>query len=116
MLAAMLVLGCNEKKVAAVQAAPAGGNAAAGRAAIDRYGCAGCHIIPGVDAPRGMAGPTLEHLKSRPLLAGKLPNNAENAAKWMQNPQAVDPMNTMPNLGVLPKDARDIAAYLYAQN
>jgi cytochrome c1 len=33
--------------------------------------------------------------------------------KWLQNPQALDPNNAMPNLGVTPKDSGDITAYLY---
>jgi cytochrome c len=110
----LAAFGCHEDNGAAVAKA-ASGDAAAGRAAIDKYGCPACHVIPGVDAPRGTAGPSLEHLKSRALLAGKLANNAANAATWMQNPQAVNPLNSMPNLGVTPDDARNIAAYLYAQ-
>ncbi len=111
----LAALGCHQDEKAAAAKKAVSGNADAGRAAIDKYGCSGCHIIPGVDAPRGTAGPSLEHLKSRPLLAGKLPNNPDNAATWMQNPQAVPPLNSMPNLGVTPDDARNIAAYLYAQ-
>jgi cytochrome c1 len=111
----LAVLGCHQEDKAAGAKKTTSGNADAGRAAIDKYGCSACHIIPGVDAPRGTAGPSLEHLKSRPLLAGKLPNTPENAATWMQNPQAVNPLNAMPNLGVTPDDARNIAAYLYAQ-
>jgi cytochrome c len=110
----LAVFGCHEEKdAAAIKAAR--GDANAGRAAIDKYGCAACHIIPGVDAPRGAAGPSLEHLKNRALLAGKLANTQANAATWMQNPQALSPLNSMPNLGVTPDDARNIAAYLYAQ-
>lgn len=90
-------------------------NISAGKAAIEKYGCNACHIIPGIEGPRGMAGPSLEHLKNRAFLAGKLPNNPETLAKWVQNPQAMDPQNAMPNVGVTPDDARAIAAYLYSQ-
>jgi|SRR5216684_1622543 len=110
----LAAFGCHHSEQGAA-AQTSAGSVEAGRAAIDKYGCAGCHIIPGVEGPRGMAGPSLAHLKNRGLLARKLPNNPESAANWMQNPQAVDPQNSMPNLGVTPKDARDIAAYLYAQ-
>ncbi len=111
----LLSLGCQrEEKVAAAQAT-GGANVAAGKAAIEKYGCNACHIIPGIEGQRGMAGPSLEHLKSHPLLAGKLPNNAETLTKWMQNPPAMDPQSAMPNLGVTPDDARDITAYLFAQ-
>ena len=116
LLIAMLLLaaGCSK---AEKPAAPknGGGNVEAGRAAIDKYGCAACHIVPGVAQPRGMAAPSLEHFRSRPSIARKLPNNPETLIKWLQNPQAMDPLGAMPNLGVTPNDARDIAAYVYAQ-
>jgi cytochrome c2 len=112
-----LTFACHrEEPPKAVASQPAAeGNADAGKAAIDKYGCNACHVIPGVEGPRGMVGPSLEHLKSRPFLAGNLPNNRETLVRWVQNPQAINPQDTMPNLGVTPADAKDIAAYLYAQ-
>jgi cytochrome c1 len=59
-----------------------------------------------------MVGPSLDHIGTRTYIAGKLQNNAQNMAKWLQNPQAFDPNNAMPNLGVTPDDARDITAFL----
>ncbi len=108
----MLSLGCHSGEKAA---GAGGGNVDAGKAAVEKYGCNACHIVPGIEGPRGMAGPSLEHLKSRPLLAGKLPNNPEMLAKWVQNPPAYNPQNAMPNVGVTPQDAKDIAAYPYTQ-
>jgi cytochrome c len=32
--------------------------------------------------------------------------------QWIQNPQAIDPENAMPDVGVTEEDARHIAAYL----
>ena len=35
-----------------------------------------------------------------------------NVARWLQHTQQVKPGTTMPQLGVVAQDARDIAAYL----
>jgi cytochrome c1 len=32
---------------------------------------------------------------------------------WLQHPQVIDPLTAMPDVGVTPSDAQDIAAYLY---
>ena len=87
-------------------------NVAHGKELIDRYGCASCHTIPSVHGPRGMVGPPLDHIASRQTIAGKFTNDPDTLAKWLQNPQAMDPQNQMPNLGVTPNDARDLAAFL----
>jgi cytochrome c1 len=50
---------------------------------------------------------------SRQVLAGKLPNNPPNMQQYLLNPQMVDTQNVMPNLGIKPDEARDIAAYLF---
>jgi cytochrome c len=111
---AALLMGCPEKKEAAVKA---GGlsddDHRRGQAAIDKYACASCHAIPGAQAGGQVVGPPLDHFASRPSIAGKVPNNATNLQKWLENPQSVDPHASMPSLGVTPGDARDIAAYLY---
>lgn len=90
-----------------------GGNPDRGRQLVDQYGCTACHIIPDVKGPRGMVGPPLEHFGSRNLIAGKIPNTPDNLMKWLQNPQAFDPANAMPNLGITPADSKDLAAFLY---
>jgi hypothetical protein len=46
-------------------------------------------------------------------IAGQLPHDAENLVRWIQDPQAIEPGTAMPNLGVVPSVARDMAAYLY---
>jgi cytochrome c2 len=90
-----------------------GGNMERGKALINQYGCNACHTIPGVDGPHGMVGPPLDHIALRQTLAGKYPNTPEVMAKWLQDPQAMDPKNTMPNLGITPNDARDLTAFLF---
>ena len=80
---------------------------------MTQYGCTACHNIPGVQGPHGMVGPPLEPMASRGSIAGKFPNNPDTMARWLQNPQAMDPQNSMPNLKVTAPDSRDMAAFLY---
>ena len=89
------------------------GDAERGKQLVAQYGCTSCHAIPGVKGPRGMVGPSLDHMASRTTIAGKFQNNVPNMTKWLQNPQAMDPTNAMPNLGVTPDDSRDMTAFLY---
>ncbi|WP_149538540.1 c-type cytochrome [Siccirubricoccus phaeus] len=80
---------------------------------LRRYGCAGCHSIPGVPGADGQVGPPLGGLRSRVYLAGVLPNSAENLVAWLRDPRAVSPRTAMPAAGLGEAEARDIAAYLY---
>ena len=88
------------------------GDATRGQQLISDYGCTSCHTIPGIKGPRGAVGPPLTNIGSRTIIAGKIQNTPQNMIAWLQNPQAFDPGNAMPNLGVKPEDARDITAYL----
>ncbi len=89
------------------------GDPEAGRAALYRYGCGGCHRISGIPGARGRVGPALDGLAQRAYIAGRLPNEPEDLIRWIRNPPGVDPQTAMPELGVEAADARDIAAYLY---
>jgi cytochrome c2 len=89
------------------------GDPAKGKQLISQYGCTACHVVPGVEGPRGEVGPSLDHVATRPVIAGALPNNLPNLLQYLQNPQVVNTQNIMPNLGIKPDEARDIAAYLY---
>lgn len=93
----------------------AGGSAERGALAIKRYGCGACHTIPGIMAPRGLVGPPLAGIAQRMYIAGVLPNEPENAVRWIMDPPATDSKTAMPKLGVTERDARDIAEYLYNQ-
>ena len=84
-----------------------------GRRLIADFGCGSCHTIPGVPGADAMAAPPLNDFYQRMVIAGRIPNTADNLAFWIQNPQGIDPQTAMPNLGVTPLQARDIAAYLY---
>jgi cytochrome c2 len=89
------------------------GDAERGRQATERYGCGGCHTIPGIRGARGSVGPTLAGLGRRPYLAGSFVNEPANFVEWVREPRRLDPTTIMPNLGVSDADARDIAAFLY---
>jgi cytochrome c2 len=103
----LLLTACHRESTPAVI-----GNAANGKQLVQQYGCTSCHDIPNVSGPKGMVGPTLEHVASRPLIAAKLPNTPENLVKYLQNPQSIDPANAMPNFGLTADQSRDIAAFL----
>jgi len=102
-IAVLLLASCKAYETANVQH---------GKTLMTQYGCTACHNIPGVKGPRGMVGPPLDHMASRAYIAGKYPNNPDTMANWLQNPQAMDPQNAMPNLHVTPADSRDMAAFL----
>lgn len=89
------------------------GDIEAGRRAIDGYLCATCHVIPGVVGAQRAVGPPLAGIAGRRYIAGIAVNTPENMIRWLRDPQRMDPLSAMPNLGVSEQDARDIAAYLY---
>jgi cytochrome c2 len=107
--------GCANKAAQAEQIAQTttGGSAGRGLAAISRYGCGSCHVIPGVSGAFGKVGPPLTGFGSRFYVAGVLQNTPSNLERWIENPPAVDEHTVMPNLGVSHQDAVDIAGYLY---
>ena len=84
-----------------------------GRTAITKYRCGSCHNIPGIGGAAGTVGPPLDHIAQRVYIAGVLSNEPDNMIRWIENPQAIDPKTAMPYEHVTPRDARDIAAYLY---
>jgi cytochrome c1 len=58
-------------------------------------------------------GPPLSGWAQRSYVAGRLANTPANVARWVADPQAVEPGTAMPDLGVARATARDIAAYLF---
>ena len=100
---ALMLIACNHES----------GDVVRGQQLITEYGCTSCHAIPGIKGPKGAVGPPLTAIGSRTIIAGKVQNTPQNMSAWLQNPQAFDPGNAMPNLNVKPEDARDITAYLF---
>lgn len=85
-----------------------------GKRLIVYYGCGACHVIGGIN-PQGGVGPSLVGYASRRMVAGTLPNTTANLVRWIERPQRILPQSDMPDLGIGPDGARDIAAYLYSQ-
>lgn len=90
-------------------------SASHGQEAIKRAGCGACHVIPGISWPQGKIGPSLDGLAERALIGGRLPNQPDVLAAYVRNAPALDPGSAMPAMPVTEAEARDIAAYLYAQ-
>jgi cytochrome c1 len=77
-----------------------------------RYGCAGCHTIPGVPGARGQAGPSLAGFGRRQYVGGAATNNTRNLVQWLVNPRAVAPRTAMPVTGITEAEARVVADHL----
>ncbi|MDB5693862.1 MAG: cytochrome c class [Alphaproteobacteria bacterium] len=92
-----------------------GGDVKRGKLAFSRYGCGGCHTATGLPQANGMVGPPIDGVGARAIIGGRLENKPDNLMLWIENPQKVSPGTAMPNLGVTPRDARDIAAFLYTR-
>ncbi len=90
-----------------------GGDPSAGGKDIAKLGCEGCHVIPGISGADGTVGPPLTDFAHRGFIAGELSNKPAHLMRWLEDPKGVEPGTDMPDLGVDPAQARDIAAYLY---
>jgi cytochrome c2 len=84
-----------------------------GRRLSKRYGCAGCHNIPGVPGAQGMVGPSLQGFASRVYIGGVATNSPDTLIQWIENPRSIDPKTAMPVTGISRAEARHVAAYLY---
>ncbi|MHC2018166.1 c-type cytochrome [Methylobacterium sp. CM6247] len=91
-----------------------GGDPARAPALMITYGCAGCHDVPGVAGPSGRVGPPLRGLAERVYIGGVVTNTPENLVRWIVDPKSLNPRTAMPITGISETQARDIAAYLYA--
>jgi cytochrome c len=114
-VAALALAACGgDEEAFANAAALTGGDPHAGRVKVREYGCGSCHTIPGVPGADALVGPPLTNLGSRMYIAGVLTNTPDHLVRWIRDPPSVDSATAMPNVGVTERDARDIAAYLYA--
>lgn len=90
-----------------------GADPARGARLVDAYGCGSCHVVPGVPRAEGRVGPRLAGIAEQHYIAGALVTSPATLARWIRDPQGVEPGTAMPDLGVSAGEARDIAAYLY---
>lgn len=88
------------------------GDPVRGQALLATYHCGTCHSIPGVAASRAVVASSLEGFGRRSYIAGRVPNEPSQLARWIVDPAAVVPGTLMPAMGVSEADARDMAAYL----
>ena len=86
-----------------------------GMLALTQHACQSCHIVPGLAGSKVYVGRPLDDLAERRYIAGKVPNTQDNLVRWIMDPQAIDPGNAMPAMGVSERDAIDISAYLLSQ-
>jgi cytochrome c len=91
-----------------------GGDPKNAEAAFRRYGCAGCHTIAGIAGADGEVGPSLAGLSKRVYIAGHLENRPQTLIAWIAAPERLSPGTAMPDTGISEREARDLAAYLYA--
>jgi len=109
--AALLLAACGDKPEAGRTIA--GADPERGLAVMERVGCAACHAIPGIDWPRGRAGPSLEGFAARPMIAGRFPNQPEVLTAWLIDAPSLSPETGMPPMPLTGAEARDVAAWLY---
>lgn len=98
-----------------VARAVTGGNPERAPPLLRRYGCSGCHTIPGIPGADGQVGASLADIRKRVYVGGGTTNSAENLVRWIVLPQSFSPASAMPATGISEDEARDVAAYLYAQ-
>jgi cytochrome c2 len=91
-----------------------GGDPARALKIMRRYGCSGCHTIPGVPGADGLVGPPLSGLIHRVYIGGVAANSPDRLIQWIVQPQQLSPNSAMPTTGITEAEARDVAAYLYA--
>lgn len=75
--------------------------------------CAACHRVPGVPGAVGRVGPSLAGIGRQQIIAGYFPNSRHNLVLWISEPQRLLPGNAMPDTGLTPQEANQVADYLY---
>lgn len=90
------------------------GDPSKAEAALRKYGCVGCHIVPGIAGASGEVGPNLGGIAERVYVAGVISNTPEHLISFIVDPQSIDPKSAMPKTGISEEEARDVAAYLYS--
>ena len=107
----LVLLGCGKPPKDAAQLS-AGGYSELGRREMQYYGCASCHVIPGVPGAQGLIGPSLEHFANRNFIGGVLKNCPDNLVQWIEDSPAIDSRTAMPDLQIPEDQALNIACYL----
>jgi cytochrome c len=118
LLAAALAIAAQwraERREAEIARAVTGGEPSRAAALIRRFGCGGCHTIPGISGADGQVAPSLAHLRQRVFIGGVVRNTPDDLVRWIVEPQRYSPHSAMPATGIGEAEARDVAAYLYTR-
>lgn len=99
----------------AVATAMTGGDETLAPAIFRRYGCSGCHTIPGVAGADGKVGGELSMVRERVYIGDGLNNTPDNLVRWIVSPTHFSKRTAMPVTGITETEARHVAAYLYAR-
>ena len=91
-----------------------GGDPSRAPALMTRYGCGGCHAIPGVPGADGRVAAPLTGMRERVYVGGVVRNTPQGMMSWIVDPRVLSPRTAMPVTGITATEARDVAAYLYA--
>lgn len=98
-----------------VATAMTGGDETLAPAIFRRYGCSGCHTIPGVAGADGKVGGELSMVRERVYIGDGLNNTPDNLVRWIVSPTDFSKPTAMPVTGITETEARHVAAYLYAR-
>ena len=105
----------SEAQAAAVAKALTRGDPGRAPALITKYGCGGCHTIPGAPGADGKVASPLGGMRARVYVGGVARHDADTLIRWIVAPQSLSPRSAMPVTGISEAEARDIAAFLYTR-
>lgn len=105
----------SQQQTEEIARAMTGGDPAHAPELFRRYGCTGCHTIPGIPGADGQVGPPLSKLVHRVFIGGVATNTPDHLVQWITSPQSLSQQSAMPPSGISEAEARDIAAYLYSR-
>ncbi len=105
----------SEAQAAAVATALTRGDPSRAPALITKYGCGGCHTIPGAPGADGKVAGPLGGMRARVYVGGVARHDADTLIRWIVAPQSISPRSAMPVTGISEAEARDVAAFLYTR-
>ncbi len=104
-----------QEKAVAVAKALTRGDPSRAPALITKYGCGGCHTIPGAPGADGKVAGPLGGMRARAYVGGVARHDADTLIRWIVAPQSISPRSAMPVTGISEAEARDVAAFLYTR-
>src|SRR5436853_7257224 len=90
----------SQQQSQAVARAMTGGDPSRAPDIIRRYGCAGCHTIPGIPGGDGQVGGPLTNVKHRGYVGGVVRTSAAHLVRRIVSPQTFSPRAATPATGV----------------